>query len=60
MTEKQTLAAGRRVLLAGSKALAAQAETLGGEFSSPRWICSPPPRGRIVCTGMGKSGHVAP
>lgn len=58
MTEKQTLAAGRRVLLAGSKALAAQAETLGASFIAAVDLLAAA-KGRIVCTGMGKSGHIA-
>lgn len=49
---------GRRVILEEATALGALASRLDGAFSSAcRAILAC--RGRIVCTGMGKSGHVA-
>jgi arabinose-5-phosphate isomerase len=49
---------GRRVLEIETRALAALAQRLDGEFSAACRLllaCA----GRVVCTGMGKSGHVA-
>ncbi len=49
---------GRRVIREESVALVALAERLGPEFDAVGTLvlgC----RGRIVCTGMGKSGHIA-
>lgn len=49
---------GRRVLEIETRALAALAQRLDGEFSTACRLllaCA----GRVVCTGMGKSGHVA-
>jgi arabinose-5-phosphate isomerase len=51
-------AAGRRVLAVEADALRSQAETLGEAFAAAveqLFRCE----GRIVCTGVGKSGHVA-
>jgi arabinose-5-phosphate isomerase len=54
-----TLAAsGRRVLLTEARGLEAVAERINGDFSRAchaLLAC----RGRVVCIGMGKSGHVA-
>jgi arabinose-5-phosphate isomerase len=48
---------GRRVLLAEAEALREAAGALGDAFSRAVAICADAP-GRIVCTGVGKSGHV--
>ena len=51
-------ASGRRVLAIEAEALGAVAARIGAEFEAACRImleC----RGRVVCTGMGKSGHVA-
>ncbi|WP_028839960.1 KpsF/GutQ family sugar-phosphate isomerase [Thermomonas fusca] len=51
-------ASGRRVFAVEADALAAVAERVDGAFSAAcraMLAC----RGRVVCTGMGKSGHVA-
>ena len=49
---------GRRVFAIEAQALTAVAERLDGEFSAAcRLILQT--AGRVVCTGMGKSGHVA-
>ena len=49
---------GRRVFQIEEQALAAVAARLDGEFTEAcRLMLST--RGRVVCTGMGKSGHVA-
>jgi arabinose-5-phosphate isomerase len=51
-------ASGRRVLESETRALTALAQRLDGEFSAACRLllaCS----GRVVCTGMGKSGHIA-
>jgi arabinose-5-phosphate isomerase len=51
-------ASGRRVLEIETRALVALAQRLDGEFSAACRLllaCT----GRVVCTGMGKSGHVA-
>ncbi|HZH43692.1 MAG TPA: KpsF/GutQ family sugar-phosphate isomerase [Lysobacter sp.] len=54
-----TLAAsGRRVFEIEREALAAVAARIDGDFSNAcRLILAT--RGRVVCTGMGKSGHIA-
>lgn len=51
-------ASGRRVFEIEADGLRAVAERLDGEFSAAcaRMLAC---RGRVVCTGMGKSGHVA-
>lgn len=48
---------GRRVLLAEAEALRGAAGELGEAFARAVDICAQA-RGRIVCTGVGKSGHV--
>ena len=51
-------ASGRRVLEIETRALEALADRLDGEFSAAcRMLLAC--RGRVVCMGMGKSGHVA-
>jgi arabinose-5-phosphate isomerase len=52
-----TLAAGRRVLRTEAEALLALAEALDGRFEQAVEQLAAT-RGRIVVTGMGKSGHV--
>ncbi|HLT44876.1 MAG TPA: KpsF/GutQ family sugar-phosphate isomerase [Luteimonas sp.] len=51
-------ASGRRVLEVETRGLAAIAERIDGAFSEAcrRMLAC---QGRVVCTGMGKSGHVA-
>lgn len=51
-------ASGRRVFDIEAKALTAVATRLDGEFSAACRLMLAA-RGRVVCTGMGKSGHVA-
>jgi len=53
-----TLAAGRRVLRVEAEALSALADALDGAFEQAveRLAAT---RGRVVVTGMGKSGHIA-
>jgi arabinose-5-phosphate isomerase len=56
--ESPALAAGRRVLQAEAEALVALAQGLNGDFEAfVERLASV--QGRIVVTGMGKSGHVA-
>ena len=58
MTLKDTIAVGRRVLETEADALARMASELGESFAQAvETLFSA--RGRIICTGMGKSGHVA-
>ncbi len=52
------LAAAQRVLDLAAGALAAMAQNLDGQFSRALDVLSAV-RGRVVVTGMGKSGHVA-
>src|SRR6478735_12723009 len=52
------LAAARRVLTAASGALNALAETLNGDFTRAIGLMLAA-KGRIIVSGMGKSGHVA-
>jgi len=52
------LAAARRVLTAASGALTALAETLDGDFTRAIGLMLAA-KGRIIVSGMGKSGHVA-
>jgi len=63
MSDFDAIAVGRRVLAAEADALRAQAESLGPPFTQAvdRLFAaqSSTQAGRIVCTGMGKSGHVA-
>jgi arabinose-5-phosphate isomerase len=49
---------GRRVFAIEAQALAAVAARLDGEFSAACRLMLEA-RGRVVCTGMGKSGHIA-
>jgi arabinose-5-phosphate isomerase len=51
------LAIGRRVILAEMQGLASLAEALDTTFAAAVALCSQV-RGRIVVTGVGKSGHV--
>jgi arabinose-5-phosphate isomerase len=52
------LAAARRVLVTESESLAALRESLNGDFVDVLDLLSKVP-GRVIVTGMGKSGHVA-
>lgn len=58
MTDFDAIAVGRRVLAAESEALAAQAQALDASFAQAVDLLFAA-KGRIICTGMGKSGHVA-
>lgn len=58
MSGFDAIAVGRRVLAAESDALAAQARALDAAFGRAVDLLFAA-QGRIVCTGMGKSGHVA-
>jgi arabinose-5-phosphate isomerase len=58
MSDFDAVAVGRRVLTAEAEGLAAQARDLDGAFSRAVDILFAA-KGRIICTGMGKSGHVA-
>lgn len=59
---ERDLTAGRRVLSQEAEAVAALAETLDTRFCDALDILEAPsaesPRGRVIVTGMGKSGHV--
>jgi arabinose-5-phosphate isomerase len=55
---EKTVEVGRRVLACEAEALTAQAAALGAEFAKAVDLLATA-KGRIVCTGMGKSGHVA-
>lgn len=57
-TDADFAASGRRVFEIEAQALAAVATRLDGEFSAACRLMLAA-RGRVVCTGMGKSGHVA-
>ncbi len=57
MTEFDAIAVGRRVLMAESEALALQARSLDDGFSRAVDVLHAA-KGRIICTGIGKSGHV--
>jgi arabinose-5-phosphate isomerase len=63
MTAFDAIAVGRRVLAAEAQALTAQARALDESFAlAVDHLFAAQQRnggGRIVCTGMGKSGHVA-
>lgn len=50
--------AGRRVLRQAAGALEQQADALGEDFARAVDILAAA-RGRVICTGIGKSGHVA-
>lgn len=56
--ETHWLTAGRRALGVEADAIAAVAGRLGAEFAHAGQLCLAC-RGRVVVTGMGKSGHVA-
>lgn len=57
-SDEEILASGRNVLREESKALALQAEELNGPFiKAVHTIASC--KGRVIVTGMGKSGHIA-
>jgi arabinose-5-phosphate isomerase len=58
MIDRQSIAAGRRVLTIESEALSLMAEELGQPFAAAVELLYAA-RGRVVCTGIGKSGHVA-
>lgn len=53
-----SVSVGRRVLEIESRALQDLANNLGGEFASAV-LAIHSATGRLICTGMGKSGHVA-
>ncbi len=52
------LVAARRVLLTASRALVAMADSLNGDFTRAIGLMLAA-RGRVIVSGMGKSGHVA-
>ncbi len=58
MSDFDAISVGRRVLTVEAEALLSQASGLDGAFADAvdRLFAA---KGRIVCTGMGKSGHVA-
>ena len=58
MTDFDAIAVGRRVLTAEADALKLQADPLGEAFVRAVDILFAA-KGRIICTGIGKSGHVA-
>ena len=58
MTDFDAIAVGRRVLTTEADALKLQADTLGEAFVRAVDILFTA-KGRIICTGIGKSGHVA-
>jgi arabinose-5-phosphate isomerase len=58
MTPADAIAVGRRVLEAEAGALAAQAASLGPAFAQAVDALFAA-GGRVICTGVGKSGHVA-
>ena len=58
MTEKDTIAVGRRVLETEAEALRRLAAELDATFAAAVEALFAA-KGRIVCTGIGKSGHVA-
>ena len=58
LSEYDFAASGRRVFAIEAEALAAVAARLDGEFSAACRLMLAA-RGRVVCTGMGKSGHIA-
>ncbi|GAB6054295.1 KpsF/GutQ family sugar-phosphate isomerase [Magnetospira thiophila] len=57
-TIEKDLASGRRVLTVEAEALRQMAENLDQSFASALDLLSCP-NGRVIVTGMGKSGHVA-
>jgi arabinose-5-phosphate isomerase len=58
MSGFDAISVGRRVLGAEARALSAQADALEATFSTAVDTLFAA-RGRIICTGIGKSGHVA-
>jgi arabinose-5-phosphate isomerase len=52
------ISVGRRVLAVEAQALGLLADSLGADFVRAVEVCAEL-KGRIVCTGVGKSGHVA-
>ena len=58
MSRFDAIAVGRRVLAAEAAALTAQSAALDDSFTKAVDLLFAA-KGRIVCTGMGKSGHVA-
>jgi arabinose-5-phosphate isomerase len=58
MTAVDPIAAGRRVLTVEADALRQMADELGDNFAQAVEIVFAA-KGRVVCTGIGKSGHVA-
>jgi arabinose-5-phosphate isomerase len=58
MSSFDAIAVGRRVLAAEAEALAAQVQALDASFGRAVDLLFAA-KGRIICTGMGKSGHVA-
>ena len=58
MTDFDAVAVGRRVLAAEADALRLQADTLGAAFAKAVDLLYAA-KGRVICTGIGKSGHVA-
>jgi arabinose-5-phosphate isomerase len=58
MSASDPIAVGRRVLAVEAEALRAQAAALDGGFAQAVDLLFQA-KGRIICTGMGKSGHVA-
>jgi len=58
MSAFDAIAVGRRVLAAEGEALRQMAEALGASFTKAVETLFDA-KGRIVCTGIGKSGHVA-
>ena len=58
MTKFDAVAVGRRVLTAEADALRLQADTLGEAFEKAVDLLFAA-KGRVICTGIGKSGHVA-
>ena len=58
MSDFDAVAVGRRVLAAEAEALNQQADGLGAAFAKAVDILYAA-KGKIVCSGIGKSGHVA-
>ena len=58
MSDFDAIAVGRRVLAAEAEALGRLADALGERFAQAVETLFAA-KGRIVCTGIGKSGHVA-
>jgi len=58
MSRFDAIAVGRRVLAAEAEALTAQAQALDASFGRAVDLLFAA-KGRVICTGMGKSGHVA-